>query len=573
MMRNIGLAFSGGGFRAASFALGTMSYLHRIQWDGKSLLEHVSYISGTSGGSIADAYYTLGLHQGKPIPTIFEELYHKLKGYDILEKALDTLTKEAAWKSYPHKTRNLINALAIAFDRHLFDGQTFAKYWDKRHRPHVHAICINATELNNGISFRFKIDGTDAGISQIGNHYLKFKGDAVDVCKSLRVADAVAASCCYPSGFEPMVFPEDFANPQFGPSALQQSLELDHINHLHRRAVKQRGFGLMDGGIVDNQGLYGLRIEDHHRRKSAEEAASEKSVPDEEKPPMPFDLMIHCDVASYLVNPYGSPNRKWSPWLRMRLRWLLLALGLILPLTLATLVTFALQDQPWYYYLLISPAYFSSVLIGIGIYHGLRLWIQNRTSVPTKMLRRYLKEIIELPLSAFVMVAKSRVKSFSMLAQDVFFKQIRRLHLEIAYNDERNRNRIIPNFIYELSIAHHHRRRKSYKSEGKGWWADNMKRMEPSQKMERTAETARKVATTLWFDPRHGRVIDSVIATGQFTMCHNLIKHLSKIEQLQGKLQPELETLRTQMLADWDHFLQDPKFMLSQIKGRQAGGS
>lgn len=57
----VGLAVSGGGSRAALFAAGGMEALAklRVGSDRRSLLDHVSYVSSVSGGSLASAYYTL----------------------------------------------------------------------------------------------------------------------------------------------------------------------------------------------------------------------------------------------------------------------------------------------------------------------------------------------------------------------------------------------------------------------------------------------------------------------------------------------------------------------------------
>ena len=52
-MEEIAISLSGGGYRAAMFHLGTLSYLNRIQLpNGKSLLDVVNTISTISGGSI-----------------------------------------------------------------------------------------------------------------------------------------------------------------------------------------------------------------------------------------------------------------------------------------------------------------------------------------------------------------------------------------------------------------------------------------------------------------------------------------------------------------------------------------
>lgn len=50
----VGLALSGGGSRAANFAMATMEQLEAL-----GLMRHVTAISSTSGGGVAGAYYAL----------------------------------------------------------------------------------------------------------------------------------------------------------------------------------------------------------------------------------------------------------------------------------------------------------------------------------------------------------------------------------------------------------------------------------------------------------------------------------------------------------------------------------
>ena len=49
---SIGLCFSGGGYRAAAFSLGVLSYMNRTQYNGVPLLEKVEALSTVSGGTI-----------------------------------------------------------------------------------------------------------------------------------------------------------------------------------------------------------------------------------------------------------------------------------------------------------------------------------------------------------------------------------------------------------------------------------------------------------------------------------------------------------------------------------------
>ena len=57
--RNIGLALSGGGFRASIFHMGVLKYLAE-----KNKLEEISYISSVSGGSLLiGLIYSLNHHK------------------------------------------------------------------------------------------------------------------------------------------------------------------------------------------------------------------------------------------------------------------------------------------------------------------------------------------------------------------------------------------------------------------------------------------------------------------------------------------------------------------------------
>src|SRR5580658_6756611 len=128
---NIALAFSGGGFRAASFALGTLSYMHELiideeQSQSGTLLDHVRYISSASGGTIASAMYALSQAQGKPFDEFYKNLFENLDGTSLLKEVFRVLNTKSEWKKRAPKTRNLINAFAVAYDEQLFKGATVA---------------------------------------------------------------------------------------------------------------------------------------------------------------------------------------------------------------------------------------------------------------------------------------------------------------------------------------------------------------------------------------------------------------------------------------------------------------
>jgi len=72
----IGLAFSGGGFRASSFSLGVLSFLNEVKIDNTNLLSKVYALSTVSGGTITGARYAIGIKNGENFNEIYWSLYN-----------------------------------------------------------------------------------------------------------------------------------------------------------------------------------------------------------------------------------------------------------------------------------------------------------------------------------------------------------------------------------------------------------------------------------------------------------------------------------------------------------------
>src|SRR5215470_7899364 len=107
--KRIGLALSGGGFRAAAFHLGVMRKLKEI-----NLLDRIDVLSCVSGGSIAGGH--LALNWGRP--DVLDTLAQYLSSRSIavssfISGALD-----------PFHSR--LDKLAESYDRDLFQGRTLA---------------------------------------------------------------------------------------------------------------------------------------------------------------------------------------------------------------------------------------------------------------------------------------------------------------------------------------------------------------------------------------------------------------------------------------------------------------
>ena len=85
----------------------------------------------------------------------------------------------------------------------------------------------------------------------------------VDVAKEIRLADIIAASSCFPFGFEPINFPDDFI--------YDEAVKLKDKSLLpHRVADGEKieyPIGLMDGGVDDNQGVDSIITSEERMRK------------------------------------------------------------------------------------------------------------------------------------------------------------------------------------------------------------------------------------------------------------------------------------------------------------------
>src|SRR5437588_553864 len=103
----------------------------------------------------------------------------------------------------------------------------------QRSADHLEELSFNATDFTHGVAFRFV--KTQSARVRSGNNYMRVEPETAG---KIRLADAVAASSCFPGVFEPIVFPDDFAH------ALPAATSVP----------------LMDGGIFDNSGIESLLL-------------------------------------------------------------------------------------------------------------------------------------------------------------------------------------------------------------------------------------------------------------------------------------------------------------------------
>lgn len=562
-MKNIALAMSGGGFRAAAFSLGTLSYLNHLQYDGKPLLQNVTFIGSTSGGSFTSIAYTLGLYEGKEFSEIYREMLEAMDGEQLIASVFKILKDPRKWKGRKTKSRNLINAFSIAYDD-FFQHKEFNTLFKAKEgiSPHIKEICINSTEFTNGLSFRFQSQRKGMSRGKIGNNYIYFKDG--EVGGRLLLGDLMACSSCFSGGFEPFIFPDDFVHHDLDRKTLSDSLVFkdnpfkvhdagqdakkdllpdDTFNDISNR------FGLMDGGVADNQAIDSI-LRANSRRDGKE-----------------FDLIILSDVSSYFVNGYTLPLEKksWYSFLTVQFAINVLKFLAFIPVILL-IWSLAESWQRWMWLALIPGAIAATIyLYGRYQYDAARKKAEKEKSTWMVVLFHYVSYFFTVRYSRLKQMVTARLKSVFLLTNDLYLKQIRRLYYQKIYNDPVLRDMTVSNAIYDLSKAKEKAQNDPEQVIKEVHYKDTLVEPDlneipaPLPALVDVAEKARLMPTTLWFDQfqKEEETLKAIVATGQFTICYNLLKYLVELSGRAELSKGQLE-LKALLMADWNTFNANP---------------
>jgi hypothetical protein len=84
---------------------------------------------------------------------------------------------------------------------------------------------------------------------------------------------------------------------------------------------------------------------------------------------------------------------------------------------------------------------------------------------------------------------------------------------------------------------------------------------QPNEAMVNVVNTAAKMPTAFWFERPDD--LPHLIATGQMSMCFNLVSYLRRQRRTSpGTFTPVLNALLTQAELDWYHFAADPHVLV-----------
>lgn len=500
-IKSIGLAFSGGGYRASGFHLGVLDMLSRLQ-----LLDRVKGLSTVSGGTITGAYYALQISRGKRPEEIIPALAGWLVRNDVIDRAL---------KEHPAKNRNaesrrrdLICSATEVYNQ-MLGGALFGELF--KNSGHLDDVIFNTTEFATGLDFRFQ-KATHPG-RLIGNKNWHISRE---VAEQLRLADIVAASSCFPAGFEPLEFPADFVFP--GAMPAMPSIP-PH-------------FAIMDGGIYDNQGSEALL-----RTPSDREA---------------YDVVIISDTDQRQKEAiYSMPEQKHSRGINIGV--LVTIIAILGAITVAgavnNVITLLHSHATWWEIAtsllapLVASLFFGALWYG---WRRVRAWIAKSYPNLAGDVRSFLFSLRWSDLEDFITL---RAGSLVAMTSTIFLERIRQLGYDrIKENADLNR-KCVPNLIYGLAT-------KAGKAE-----------LAPTPEQQKLSERANQMPTTLWFDDENQ--FRDVFAAGQNNVVHALLRWMERGERKEDAEGEVTSRLR----AMWKQLQEDPFRFVPSVSGGAAGGT
>ena len=159
----VGLAISGGGSRAATFAAGVLEALARVRVKDaggeRSVLEKVQYISSVSGGSLATGYFAARKPaRSEPVlsPGGLSPAYERFFA-DYKAAMQEDFELPSAWRQLlffrAFNPTKLAYSLAEVWDGRFFHGMTFSQLYARERAGDSPRIILNGTSYNTGRRF------------------------------------------------------------------------------------------------------------------------------------------------------------------------------------------------------------------------------------------------------------------------------------------------------------------------------------------------------------------------------------------------------------------------------------
>ena len=528
----IGMGFSGGGYRAATFDLGTLSFLDHIKLDdGRSLLDCVVVLTSVSGGTITALKYMLAKARGQAVGDMVKELFDFLCNEDLVERAMQQLSDQRA-----NREVSSIKIMADIYDTCLFDNATFGDLVDNFDKIPVKDYTALATDFNYSLPFRFRIIDVQSPEESLKDKVYGNRKDNItlDVIRCITLGEALACSSCFPSGFEPMMFPDDF----------KLSQRQDIVKTINKRIA------IMDGGVVDNQGIDPIKKAEERLFKYR----SDKSCTDKA-----MELVILSDVAdpdmeAYTPSELMLPDSVGKLTIGRLRNYGLITMGLFAALFVLAL---ALGSGFW--------TGVMSVLLAISVAGNIiGAWSKRKMygAIAKTFIGNRAMFISHLKFATLEAMLMNRAKSVVMMTSEVFLNQLRKLGYNSLYTDKGWENRLITNAIYELKNVTN--------------WQTKVEEgvlpsyMVPSDAILENIAKAASMGTTLWFTSadKENHMPEALMVAGQCNMCYNLLDYISDIEKKPVNLNDNHKLIigcKEQLMQAWEKFKKDPQWLVNSL--------
>jgi len=477
---DLALTLSGGGYRAAAFHLGALDTLNEL-----GLLGGVRVMSTVSGGTLTGLLYAVSIAEHQSYPAFYEKAYDFLKNTNVIRDAFQKMGAQNSGNLAPFPS--LIRSAADVYDSlNVFGGRTFSLLLNSN-EPQLNELSFNATEFRSGNSFRFQ--KSQSALASIGNGRLEVKRE---LAGQIRLADIAAASSCFPGGFEPIRFPDDF----------RWQTELEGIRDELGRDKFEPCVPLMDGGIFDNQGVDSL-VQTYKRRGND------------------VGLVIISDTSQGSDSLFEFPvmvnsSRRWLTLVNLaKGAWMVFFIAALTILTLVVDMIKSLGTQglrlPEDIFLYLVPLLLSLLVIGLLIW--LRLVVRRGLRlVHEKVGIELWASMKDLTVYELIGLLNGRVSSVLALTSSVFMKRIRSMIYKDISVYGKYKNRLVINLIYDLKNT-------SLKALfAKAPW------LMPSPKLQNLAKRAEAMDTTLWFS--NEAELETLVACGRATMCFNILRYI-----------------------------------------------
>ena len=541
----IALTLSGGGYRASIFHIGVLSYLYHLKLDdGSRLLDHVTVMSTVSGGTITGVNYLLALAKEESVIEHLAGLFEKIKSSNMADGLLERIAKNKR-----KATLSTIKELGNVYDDVFFGSknQTFSDIQCIVQNASVHHFSAYATDITNAMPFRFQAVKDCYEKAVIGNEHWGIKKERAG---KMRIADIVAASSCFPMVFEPINYPRDFFEYDENEERAQTNMQIQ----------------LMDGGIIDNQGVDYLFEANSQMVNGGDE--NEKGI----------DFAIISDAAaSAEEEPMTTSESLWQQILntgKVILYYVSLWFLIVKVLSLfknasvngTQYLAFALVilfgafgwfcwDSALLFAIFASvscTSLFLSVLIVLGKHYApSALKKSNQYRIPKGLVWR-------ISFLQYQRQLKKRYDSFSKVVSTVMMGHIRRRNLRMILENTRWTNRVIVPCISTLS------------SNG-DWKQDETacKLMAKASKLMGYSDRASNFHSTLWFSKTdiEQRIPEKILVCGQFSICYELylwsLTHKGNqhnITKVHGQLKSD--SMRDILKEDWEKFKETPDWMV-----------